>query len=185
MAGVGCGRCNAGSPRKATSLLATHRDVPAVSNTAGKTMAGERPGEEWEGRERGWGEEGHRREYSWAQKRRDVRQRNAGRLLLQTEDNRAGPWMLRFYTHMSQREPISNSRIKGQLGEGAATAYEDFIPEEPPRSPSQTTLSGATGRRCPQPSARTLVESSREGPHVDQPGAGPRASSGSGQRCRQ
>ena len=26
-----------------------HRDVPAVSNTAGKTMAGERPGEEREG----------------------------------------------------------------------------------------------------------------------------------------
>lgn len=151
---------------------------------AGEAMAGGKPREE-RGCMGGRGEEGgHRRGYFWSHTEGCVQMEMWVTCLCKPEGTKQTPGCSNS-TQVSQRETISSSRVKWAEGKGVGTVQEDFIPMETSRSPSQVTLSGETGRRCLEPSAYTLAQSSGACPQVDQPGAGPRASSGSGQRCHQ
>lgn len=117
---------------------------------------------------------------------KDVCKRNVGHLPLQTRRNRTDPWPLKFHTQVHQTETTSSLRIKWAERKRSPQYRRRILHPRRHQECLAGHLSGGTGRRCPQSdSACTLVARTGEGPKVDQPGAGPQASSGSGQTCRQ
>lgn len=104
-AGPGCGRWKAGSPRNATALLAP---LPASSGTgSGWGSHGRREaGEEGQGVHVKRTQEriflGTERQGVWKETRSPAGANHGGQ---------KRPWMLRFYTQVSQRETISSLKI--------------------------------------------------------------------------
>lgn len=152
--GLGCGRRNAGSPRNATCLPVL-RSVPPLEKQrqeGGPERC--RQGCVW--REEG----GHRRGHSQAQERRPCAKGNAGHVdtpacASQGEQNRPPDAQI-LPPGKPQRNHLKFDDKMGSWG-GAATVYkEDFIPEDPPRSPSQTTCPGehGEGAHSPRPALR-------------------------------
>ena len=92
------------------------------------------------------------------------------------------PWTLSFYTLASPRDHLKFEDKMGRGGEAARKHEEDFTPEEPPSSLSRPTVSGEQGQGAP---SSLHPGGELRGPKLDQPAAGPQASSGSGQRCPQ
>ena len=92
------------------------------------------------------------------------------------------PWTLSFYTQASPRDHLKFEDKMGRGGEAARKHEEDFTPEEPPSSLSRPTVSGEQRQGAP---SSLHPGGELRGPKLDQPAAGPQASSGSGQRCPQ
>lgn len=145
-AGGGCGRCSAGSPRNATSLLAML-------------------GKQWQegGLERR-GRGGRRESKVIGEDIAGMRDREMRvTCFYKPGATEQAPGCSDSYPREPERIHLKFEGKRAAEG-GSSHSLWDYIPEQPPRSPSQATLSGATGRRCPQPSAHTLVESSGGAP---------------------
>lgn len=132
------------------------------------------------------GEAGHGRGYFWSQERRTYANGTWVTCLCKPGGTEQTRWPLKVHTQVRQTETISSLRIKWAERKRSPQYRRRILHPRRHQECLAGHLSGGTGRRCPQSdSACTLVARTGEGPKVDQPGAGPQASSGSGQTCRQ